>query len=307
MVHRAVAVALLALAACSHTRGPAKLESRVRRVDRMPLELATGETLFLQTGFGGVTVRTESGVRPSLTTSFAVRARTAEEAEKLLAAAVMVAEREDGMLRIHPVGKEVSVPREGAPPLVIRPTADLVAIVPPGTKVRIEAGSGPIRVEGPLGALAAHASLGRVDVEGVRGNIRVRAGSGDVEIVDVEAPKLEVTSSYGNVDVDGVFLEARAIAGQGRMRFVARPRSRIAGPWEIASSFGGVEVELPTDASARIVAVTNLGKIESALALGGTVRRRKPPTLTGDLGSGGETVTLRSGSGDILLRASRSR
>ena len=91
------------------------------------------------------------------------------------------------------------------------------------------------------------------------------------------------------------------------MRFTARPRSKVRGPWEIASSFGNVEVELPADLSARIVAVTSLGTIETSLPLGGSMRRRKPPTLTGNLGSGGETVTLRSGSGDVILRASRNR
>jgi DUF4097 and DUF4098 domain-containing protein YvlB len=72
--------------------------------------------------------------------------------------------------------------------------------VPAGTRVRLETGSGDVRVRGRLGATVAQAGSGDVVVGGTTAPLRLRTGSGDVH-ADTTGSSVDAESGSGDVDL----------------------------------------------------------------------------------------------------------
>lgn len=86
------------------------------------------------------------------------------------------------------------------------------AIVPSGSSLEVESGSGDVRTSGQLGAVEARAGSGDVAVADA-GRLHVTAGSGDVTVESAE--QVKVTSGSGDVKVGRVATGAELRSGSG--------------------------------------------------------------------------------------------
>lgn len=76
---------------------------------------------------------------------------------------------------------------------------DLVVEVPQGMAVRIEDGSGDLRVAG-VGAAVLHDGSGDLIASDIRGDLRIDDGSGDIEVSNV-AGSVEIDDGSGDVEI----------------------------------------------------------------------------------------------------------
>lgn len=153
------------------------------------------------------------------------------------------------------------------------------------TSSTLETGFGQIQVNEGSGALAAVTSSGNIDVRDFEGSVEARSG-------------------FGAVDVAGVLRGLNASTTSGSVAADARHGSRVGSAWKLESGFGPVTIAVPAGASFRIFAETSSGSIESDFPIMAEAGSEGSSRLRGAAGKGGEEIVLRTGSGDIRLRAS---
>ncbi len=145
---------------------------------------------------------------------------------------------------------------------------------------------GAVRVRNAAGNLLAHSESGTIRVAGFSGQVDAR-------------------TAFGQVVLDGVFSNLSAVTSSGRVKVNARAGSAVATPWKLHSGFGRLELRIPKDFSCQLDASTGHGNIQvnvpmrTEKAQYGSNKR-----VSGILGSGGETVTLETASGEIRIQDS---
>lgn len=148
------------------------------------------------------------------------------------------------------------------------------AVVPAGSSLVVESGSGDVRTSGQLGDVDARSGSGDVDVADA-GGLHVTAGSGDVTVES--ADRVKVTSGSGDVKV-----------------------GRVASRAELRTGSGDIAVQETTDLSI----VTGSGDA----VIGATAGFVEMSTGSGDLvlrrASDGE-VHAKSASGDVVVGVAR--
>lgn len=170
-------------------------------------------------------------------------------------------------------------------------------------RVSCQSGSGDIRVDSATAdQLELETSYGSVHAGRAEGAVHARSGSGDVRLHGVNGA-VEAESSYGTVEVDGVLSALAARSGSGTVHVRARAGSRIESRWTIESDYGDVLLAVPEGFACALDAETSYGTVACdfpvAIEAG---QKKRDNALKGSLGSGGGTVTLSSGSGNILLK-----
>ena len=161
-----------------------------------------------------------------------------------------------------------------------------ISITGAGSEANASTGNGSVLVSGTTGSVTASTGNGKVIVEDARGPVKASTGNGDVRVSTSFGP-VDVSSGNGDIDVWMGRLERSA-----GMRFT--------------TGSGRIVVALPADFNADIVGSTGSGDISSELPLR-VQGRRDSHRLRGTIGTGGERLTMTTGSGDIVLRRARDR
>lgn len=161
-----------------------------------------------------------------------------------------------------------------------------ISISGAGNDAKASTGNGDVRVNGTTGTVTASTGNGKVIVADARGPVKASTGNGDVRVSTSSGP---VDASSGNGDIDVSMARMERSAG---MRF--------------STGSGRIVVALPENFNADIVGTTGSGDISSELPLR-VEGRRDSHRLRGTMGSGGERLTMSTGSGDIVLRRARSQ
>jgi DUF4097 and DUF4098 domain-containing protein YvlB len=175
--------------------------------------------------------------------------------------------------------------------------------VPENTDLDVTTGNGKVRLDGIRGHLCAETGNGTIDARGLEGEILLRTGNGRVEAHGL-AGRLEARTGNGEMSVSGRFTRLELESGRGSIAVVAKDGSRAATAWNLTSGTGSITLDLPRNFSGQLEASTGVGRI--SLDLPASVSR----SLVGSsaqakLGTGGETVAIRTGMGDIhIARAS---
>jgi DUF4097 and DUF4098 domain-containing protein YvlB len=183
--------------------------------------------------------------------------------------------RDGGTLRI--VG---SVPEADGVGPAERAAIDLTVRVPRSLPVtRVSCSAGDVTVRNTAGDLRVSTTAGRLRATNVDGFVDARGGLGPVEV-----------RSVAGVD--------RLTAGTGRID-AAVPAVR--GDTRIAADAGDVRVALPVELGAVLAAEAPAGGV-SVDGLPVTTARTVPgERVTGTLGGGEYSLTIRSGAGDVTL------
>lgn len=146
-----------------------------------------------------------------------------------------------------------------------------------GARIELRTQDGDVRASRLAGEdLVVHTQDGHIDVDTVRGAIAAHTSDGDIRIGSADAPEIDLETSDGDIHV--------ATAGPGRMR--------------LDSNDGDISIEAPASLPAEIdlrgeeVYLSGIGSLDGDVFEG---RAR------GSINGGGETITARTGDGDVRL------
>ncbi len=133
-----------------------------------------------------------------------------------------------------------------------------------------------------------HANSGAITVDGARGKLKADSDFGNIIIKNAQDVTLTVETNSGTVEFSGTL---------------------GTGPHFIKSDFGGIDINLPTDAQLTVDLKTDFGTINSELPitviLNGTDSNSDGDHIGGDINGGGEQLTVQANSGSVNIHASR--
>ncbi|HKK08385.1 MAG TPA: DUF4097 family beta strand repeat-containing protein, partial [Gemmatimonadota bacterium] len=139
---------------------------------------------------------------------------------------------------------------------------------------------------------------GGIDVQGrVGGDLRARTGSGSVSAGAVGGQSVDVRTGSGGIRL-GPLAAGRVVLHSGSGSVTAR-LERSPSSLRVDTGSGGVDLELPGDASADLDIETGSGgvRVDFPFQLVSSGRNH----VRGTLGGGGPEYTIRTGSGEVHL------
>jgi hypothetical protein len=181
-------------------------------------------------------------------------------------------------------------------------SARLVVSVPASSDVKASSGDGSIRLDRVNGTISLRSGDGSIHASSSSGNVSVSTGDGSIELDHVDGV-LEATTGDGRVRMTGKLTSVHARSGDGSIAVHAEPGSSANADWELTSGDGSIALEIPDGFSANLDARTGDGGIHldgiSVANVTGAIKRN---AVTGQLGTGGRAVRVRTGDGSITLR-----
>jgi len=181
---------------------------------------------------------------------------------------------------------------------------------------RLDTSGGSIHAAGIRGDVLADTSGGSITVEDVEGNVNADTSGGSISIANVRGNVLADTSG-GGITVESVTGDVEADTSGGSIKILEAGGRVVAdtsgGPIHVSltpgnsaggslsTSGGGITVELDPGVGLDIDASSSGGSVtfDLPLTVQGSISKQ---SVRGSLGSGGETLKLRSSGGGIKIR-----
>jgi len=212
----------------------------------------------------------------------------------------------DGQLRVgrisdRSVRKKVSISYDIIVPagteVVAETGSGSVTVTDISAPVEVHAGSGSVKLESIAGAVKARTGSGSITADGVGGAFNARTGSGSISLVQTAPGDVVVSTGSGSSELKGVVGSVKASAGSGRITVDGRQE----GDWTLDTGSGGVRVYLPDDASFDLDAESSSGgiDIDHPLTVQGRISKKH---ITGQVRDGGPLLKIDTGSGGIRIR-----
>ena len=265
-----LAVCVVAVAGCDVIEIAAQSE-RAQGTFERTLTVDGPLDLMVRTGSGSIHIRTGAGNRVEIRGRISAGTRDGIDG----------AERVRRVEAAPPVTQSGNIIRIGDThddPLYRNVSISYELLVPANTTVNSQTGSG-------------NQEIGSVD-----GPVRAQTGSGNIRI-ERTGGSLHAQTGSGSIQADSVGGEVRAQTGSGRVEVRQIARADVS----VQTGSGSVTLNLAEDAAYTLNAHTGSGSISTAqpLTVQGRLGRHQ---LTGTVRGGGNSVTVRTGSGSIDIR-----
>jgi DUF4097 and DUF4098 domain-containing protein YvlB len=307
MRHVIVVAALAALlAGCGFTINTgtsfggsfADLPGSAEKTEEATFEIRAGDTIDASTEFGAVRLRVDEKATPGATAKFTVRAKTDEEAKRVLGTWKLVATRSGSTVTIRADGERVEADTGGAK-IKIAPSVELDVVVPASVAARATSSSGDVSATGAFSGAVLSTSFGKVSVTGTRGDVDARTSSGAVEVSDVTGSRVDAQSSFGAVRLSKV-TAARVVAKSSSGEVTCEEGGE--GEYELTTSFGGVRLRggkgsaRAQSSSGRVTVSDFDGKVVAHSDFGGVEVAGVLTVADATSNSGAVVVEARAGS-----------
>ncbi|HXG64805.1 MAG TPA: DUF4097 family beta strand repeat-containing protein [Blastocatellia bacterium] len=143
--------------------------------------------------------------------------------------------------------------------------------------------NGPISLADVVGNIEANTVNGKINLTDIQGDIEAGAINGTVELIDISGSA-----------------RTKTVSGTTRVSFNTVADGK---PLEFESVSGTIEVEIPDGVNADLEARTTSGSIQLDEEFGIEVVKRTPgESASGQIGSGGQPLNIKTGSGTIRVR-----
>ncbi len=247
-----------------------------------------------------------------------------EEAQERLKSLKVATENESGTLRIKLEGPPWTKKR--------RARVDFDIEAPKHLFLELGTASGEIEVSSIQGGAKLNSASGEISLEGCSGKFEVSTASGDIGIIDCDGLSARVQTASGDIEAKGCSgdLTLQSVSGDlsldlssaelqistisGDLELAVETlrglsasttsgdisieiRTPPEGDIRLASVSGDVELEIPDGSDISLEAATASGDIDCGLAL--EDRSQTSRRLTGKLGNGRLSVSIKTTSGDI--------
>jgi len=172
---------------------------------------------------------------------------------------------------------------------------DYVVALPAAMGADVRSASGSVNVSGLSGPVHLVTSSGAIDVGEVRGATSVSSTSGSIHMSNAPAD-LSVSSTSGSIYGTGLSQVSSARSTSGSINLTGDFASNA----QIGSTSGSVMLGFTPNASVHIDAASLSGDVH-ATGLRLMNQSTGPHGVSGDLGNGGPTISVRTTSGSIGL------
>ena len=173
---------------------------------------------------------------------------------------------------------------------------DYVVTAPRGTSIDAGTGSGDINISNLDAPLRASTGSGTIEANDLTGDVVLNTGSGDIRAMMNHDQHVRAETGSGNIHLTGATGGLYAETGSGDIEVAGAPGSE----WKITTGSGSVTLNTGSSRYA-LDASTGSGDVQSGppLTVHGSVNRHH---VIGDInGSGGPTVRVETGSGDVRI------
>ncbi|WP_284644282.1 DUF4097 family beta strand repeat-containing protein [Paenibacillus silviterrae] len=154
--------------------------------------------------------------------------------------------------------------------------------------------NGSIMTKNTAGASSVLQSTnGKVEVQGHKGDAKVKTTNGRVVVKDVTG-SIEASTNNGSVEVDGAPKALKAKSTNGSVEISSRT---VGGDWDVETSHGKVELELPSKGDYQLKGEGGGGNVKSELPL--SVHEK---TVSGSIGSGQYKIRVET-NGSIAIKS----
>lgn len=168
---------------------------------------------------------------------------------------------------------------------------------PRGTELDAGSGSGDLQLRDLGGPLKANTGSGSIEATGFTGRIVLGTGSGDIHAELHGTPDVKAETGSGSIRLSGVNGALYAETGSGDIDIAGNPTTN----WKLETGSGSVTLDTGGKAKFSLDASTGSGSVHSdpPISTHGSLERHH---IQGDIGGGGPTVRIETGSGDIRIR-----
>ncbi len=182
------------------------------------------------------------------------------------------------------------------------PSVSFIVRLPETVKLTAVTRDGSIAVEKLTGTVNLRSGDGSIKANAVTGDVTMHTSDGSLSLSDVNG-RLSLESGDGSIHVQGRFDDLHVKTGDGSITIEADDGSAMKDDWDISTGDGSISFQIPRTFNAEVDASSRDGRVRSDID-GLTASSDEDDdrgTLRGRIGSGGHTVTLRSGDGSITV------
>ncbi len=267
--------------------------------------------LTVDTGSGSIDVRAGSGSEAIITGKVRVRKRglwgrsgNAEEIlDEVLENPPIVLDDDRlvvGRFEDRSLAKRVSVSYEIVVPAGTEVIADTgsgsITIRDIAAPVNADTGSGSIKLENIAGPVRADTGSGSIHADGIGGAFHADTGSGSIYLMQTAPGDVTVDTGSGSSELLGIVGALDADAGSGRIIVQGRQE----GDWKLDTGSGSVRIDLPDDAAFDLDAESNSGgiTIDHPMTMTGKISKKH---VRAEVRGGGHVLEIDTGSGTIRV------
>ncbi len=166
-----------------------------------------------------------------------------------------------------------------------------------GSSVRAHSGSGDIAIDGAGGSVLVRTGSGSIHATGVAGGFDGETGSGHLTLEQTAPGSVRAETGSGGLDLHNLHGSLQAQAGSGSIH----ADGEATGGWMVHTGSGSVELRLPQSASFDLDAHTGSGSINLShpVTVEGSIGKKD---VHGKVGGGGVPVNVQTGSGSIEIQ-----
>jgi DUF4097 and DUF4098 domain-containing protein YvlB len=184
--------------------------------------------------------------------------------------------------------------------VTVRTQSGAVELTGLGAAADVTTGSGSVRADGVGGALTVTTGSSAFTGRSLGGHVRIRTTSGAVDADLSGQGDADVETASSAIRISGVRGAVTASSQSGRVTVIGTP----SGPWTAVSGSGSLDLAIESGVGFVLDAASGSGsaRVDGAL-VDGSVSKRK---VTGQIGSGGPLIHIRSRSGSVRVRIGRA-
>jgi len=182
------------------------------------------------------------------------------------------------------------------------PAVSLRVTAPRRLTLEARTGDGSIDASDLQGSLELRSGDGAIRISHAEGQIRAHTGDGTIRADEVTGD-VDVDSGDGSVSITGRLSGVTVRTGDGRVDIDASDGSATKTDWRITTGDGSITLRVPENFAAAVEASTGDGRIHIEGISGRSQDRDDSDRreVRGQLGSGGQTLRLRTSDGSITV------
>lgn len=265
--------------------------------ESLEFDAADLKTIEVNTSSGDVTIEKSDGAVVQVDVILTVKSSSEEKAEAAFEHTNINIEALEDLLNIEVKNSGSGFSFLGFGKLY--PDIQIMILCPPDIDLKVATGSGDVAAVALQGNSKIATGSGDILFDSVSGNIQVATGSGDVLAKDFEGA-LDAATGSGDISVTGLIPRFKVATGSGDVHIVSH--ANISGDSKAATGSGDVQIELPENSSFHLNAESDSGDIRLLFLSSGDFNASD--SLDVQVGEGGPSLNLGTGSGDITVKAS---
>jgi predicted DNA-binding protein with PD1-like motif len=167
--------------------------------------------------------------------------------------------------------------------------------------ISLHTSNGEIKADQLSGVVDLGSSNGALNVSALKGTLKARTSNGSIVATGLDGT-CELATSNGKLQTDGRFESLNLSTGNGAIVARAESGSRMSSGWTIHTTNAAVDLTVPHDFKATLVAETSNASITLDLPVTVQKYESKGQQIRGALNGGGPELSVHTTNGAIRLK-----